>query len=392
MLAALTGAAARKLRAFVNCLRQVIDLVSGKDVTTPVIPIVLSGGGGTRLWPLSQPSRPKQLWPLVSTRTLLQETLGRLAALRPPGAPPIIVCNERHSAQVAAQVRDVGVTPHALVLEPVGRNSAPAVTVAALLARASAAPATLLLVLPADHVIQDAEAFAAAVLAAMTPAAAGHLVTFGIVPTAPATGYGYIRRGQEHGSWANVAQFVEKPDRETARGYLESGRYLWNSGMFLFSVGAWLREMELHAPALLSACERAVAEVALEDGVLRLGAEFRNCESISVDYAVMEKTTRAAVVPLVAGWSDIGSWSALHDVLAKDSDGNVVSGDALLVGCRDTYVVAHRRTVAAVGLDGVIVVETPDAVLVVARDHAERVKVVAEKIAARTSVATDVKA
>jgi mannose-1-phosphate guanylyltransferase/mannose-6-phosphate isomerase len=352
-------------------------------VNGSVTPVVLSGGSGTRLWPLSRAERPKQMLALVSNRTLLQETLLRLAAFRPPPAAPLIVCNDAHFAQVRAQVAEVGVAPAAVVLEPVGRNSAPAVTIAALLS-ARSADDPLLLVLPADHVILDAEAFAAAVSAASVPARAGNLVTFGVVPTHPATGYGYVRRGEEHAGWASVAQFVEKPNLDTARKYLESGRYLWNSGMFLFTASAWLRELRQHAPDVLAACERVLEGAAVVGGVLRLGAEFARCPSISVDYAVLEKTSRAAVVPLVAGWSDIGSWPALHDVLAKDDEGNVTIGDALLRNCRDVYVAAHSRTVAAIGIDGVIVVETPEAVLVVKREHAESVKEVAEALAQRS--------
>jgi mannose-1-phosphate guanylyltransferase/mannose-6-phosphate isomerase len=317
---------------------------------------------------------------------LLQETLVRLTALQPPPAAPFIVCNEAHFAQVAAQASAVGAVPGALVLEPVGRNSAPALTVAALLAaRTAGVSDPLLLVLPADHVIVDIDAFAAAVAAASVPAAAGYLVTFGVVPTTAATGYGYIRRGEEFGGWAKVAEFVEKPDRETARRYLESGRYLWNGGMFLVAASAWLREARQHAPELTAACERALRAASIVDGVVRLGVEFRSCPSISIDYAVMEKTERAAVVPLVAGWSDIGSWAALHDVLLKDEHGNVAVGDALLRECRDTYVAAHSRTVAAVGLRGVVVVETANVVLVVAREHAEAVREIAEALASRSS-------
>jgi mannose-1-phosphate guanylyltransferase/mannose-6-phosphate isomerase len=269
-----------------------------------------------------------------------------------------------------------------LVLEPVGRNSAPAAAIAALRARGAVGAGVdpLLLVLPADHVIADPAAFAAAVEVALEPAAAGYLTTFGVVPTAPATGYGYIRRAGGGGRWSAIAQFAEKPSLETAKAYVRSGEYLWNSGMFLFAASAWLEELGRYAPALLRGCEVALAEVATNhEGVTRLGAAFRACPADSIDYAVMEKTTRASVVPLSAGWSDVGSWASLHDVLAKDSDGNAVSGNVLLDGCRDTCVVARDRLVAAIGLEGVVIVETEDAVLVVAREHAESVKRVAER-------------
>jgi mannose-1-phosphate guanylyltransferase/mannose-6-phosphate isomerase len=207
------------------------------------------------------------------------------------------------------------------------------------------------------------------------------LTTFGVVPTAPATGYGYIRRAGGGGRWSAIAQFAEKPDLATAQAYVQSGEYLWNSGMFLFAASAWLEELGRHAAALLRGCEAALAEIATDrEGVTRLGAAFRDCPADSIDYAVMEKTARAAVVPLSAGWSDVGSWSSLHDVLAKDRDGNAVRGNAVLEGCRDTYVVAGVRLVAAIGLEGVVIVETEDAVLVVAREHAETVKRIAERV------------
>jgi mannose-1-phosphate guanylyltransferase/mannose-6-phosphate isomerase len=205
------------------------------------------------------------------------------------------------------------------------------------------------------------------------------------VPTAPATGYGYIRCGESHRTWSRVAAFVEKPDAPTAQRYLESGQYLWNSGMFLFSASAWLAELRAHAPAMLAACERAVAAAQVVDGVMRLDEAFADCPATSVDYAVMEKTARAAVVPLDAGWSDVGSWAALHDAVAKDASGNAAVGDVLLRSCRDTYVVAKSRTVVAIGLEGVVIVETADAVLVVAREHAEAVKEVADALTKRPS-------
>jgi mannose-1-phosphate guanylyltransferase/mannose-6-phosphate isomerase len=358
-------------------------------MTQQIVPVVLCGGSGTRLWPLSSPQRPKQLLPLTGNRTLLQETLLRLDHLRASVLPPIVVCNERHERDVVAQVDAVS-SRGLIVLEPVGRNSAPAATIAALLTRTVAADA-LLLVLPADHVIKNATAFGAAIDAALEPAAAGYLTTFGVVPTAPATGYGYIRRAAGTGSWSRVAEFAEKPDLATAERYLASGQYLWNSGMFLFSAGVWLEELGRHAPGVLRGCEAAAAEVAPDEaGVVRLGAAFRACPADSIDYAVMEKTNRAAVVPFSAGWSDVGSWSSLHDVLQKDGDGNTVSGDVILDSCRDTYVVAQGRTVAAVGLDGIVIVATDDAILVVDRERAEDVKRIAELVNRKSAeTATD---
>jgi mannose-1-phosphate guanylyltransferase/mannose-6-phosphate isomerase len=321
---------------------------------------------------------------LVSEHTMLQDTLLRLRELEVSMAPPVIVCNERHGTLVAAQTRALGQPSGAVVLEPIGRNSAPAATIAALVARELVDDEEpLLLVLPADHVIAEPAAFAAAVAAAVAPASAGYLTTFGVVPTEPATGYGYIRRGADRAGWSQVAEFVEKPDAATARGYLDSGQYLWNSGMFLFAASAWLDELRTHAPQMLAACEQTLAAAMRADEFVRLGSSFAACPADSIDYAVMEKTARAAVVSLAAGWSDVGSWASLHDALPKDSNGNVASGDVILESCRDTYVSAQSRLVAAIGLEGVAIVETEDAVLVVKREHAESVKRVAELVGKR---------
>jgi len=229
-------------------------------------------------------------------------------------------------------------------------------------------------------VILDEPAFRAAVEAAVIPASDGYLVTFGVFPDRPETGYGYLLRGGERGKWAELEKFVEKPDLATAKTYVDSGRYLWNSGMFLFSAKTFLKELAAHAPAIHAACERAVAEAAVDADFLRLGAAFAACPADSVDYAVMEHTPRAAVVPLAAGWSDVGSWTALHDVLEKDADGNTTTGDVLLESCRGTYAVARSRLVALVGVTDVIVVETGDAVLVVARERAQDVKKIVDAL------------
>ena len=349
-----------------------------------VVPVILCGGSGTRLWPLSGADAPKQFLRLVSEHTMLQDTLLRLREQQVSIAPPVIVCNERHGLLVAAQARALNQTLGAVVLEPMGRNSAPAVTIAALLARERTDDGNaLLLVLPADHVIAQPEAFAAAVHAAVEPARAGYLTTFGVVPTEPATGYGYIRRGPDRGGWSEVAQFVEKPDAATAQAYLESGQYLWNSGMFLFAASAWLGELGTHAPQMLAACEQTLAAATRADEFVRLGAQFAECPADSLDYSVMEKTTRAAIVSLAAGWSDVGSWASLHDALPKDANGNVARGDVVLDACRDTYASSQHRLVAAIGLEGVAIVETEDAVLVVKHEHAESVKRVAELVGKR---------
>ena len=354
-----------------------------------IVPIILSGGSGTRLWPLSRESTPKQLLRLVTGHTLLQDTALRVARLGIAAAdvaPPLVVCSALHVELVSAQLRAVEVAPAAILLEPAGRNSAPAIAAAALHCVRTIAPSgvePLLLVLPSDHVLLDVPAFASALEAALEPAKEGRLVTFGVVPDRAETGYGYLRRGAERGGWAGLDAFVEKPDRATAQSYVDSGRYLWNSGMFLFPAHALLRELAEHASALSAAAERALEQAEVENGFVRLGPAFLDCPSISIDYAVMEKTRRAALVPLAAGWSDVGSWAALHDVLPKDRDGNVAAGDVMIESSTNTYVAAHSRLVVAIGLHDVVIVETDDAVLVVAREHAERVKQVVEALRSR---------
>jgi mannose-1-phosphate guanylyltransferase/mannose-6-phosphate isomerase len=352
----------------------------------PLVPVILSGGSGTRLWPLSRDARPKQFLQLVGDRSLFQQAVLRTRGVKIPVLDPLVVCNEAHRFIVAEQLRELGSQPTAVVLEPVGRNTAPAVAVAALIAQRAAAQKgddPLLLVLPADHLVRDVAGFAAAVAAAAEAAAAGHLVTFGIVPDRPETGYGYLLRGADRGRWSLLERFVEKPDLPTAERYVASGRYLWNSGMFVLGAGAYLRELDRHAPAMLAACREAVKTASVDADFTRLGAAFAAGPADSIDYAVMEKTDRAAVVPLDAGWNDVGSWSALYDVLDKDGAGNVAVGDAIVEQCRDTYVLASSRTVAAVGLANVVVVETPDAVLVIARDAAQSVKKVVDRLRTR---------
>jgi mannose-1-phosphate guanylyltransferase / mannose-6-phosphate isomerase len=356
-------------------------------VTRTVIPVILSGGSGTRLWPLSRAERPKQFLRLVGEQTLLQDTLARTRGLGERLGPPIIVCNAVHRFLVAEQLLELGIEPQAIVLEPAGRNTAPAVAVAALLARNAAAPGAepILLVLPADHVIRDRAAFTGAVETAIDAAAAGNLVTFGIVPDSAETGYGYIAQGEAQGSWSLVERFVEKPDLVTAESYLASGRYLWNSGMFVFSADAYLRELGRHAPAIVEACSAAIGEAHVDSDFTRLGDAFEACPSDSIDYAVMENTDRAVVVALDAGWSDVGSWAALRDVLESDRDGNVLRGNVIVDGCSRSYVSSETRLVAVLGLDEVIVVETHDAVLVSTAAHCQRVKRVAESLDERRS-------
>jgi len=345
-----------------------------------LIPVILSGGSGARLWPLSRELYPKQLLPLVGKGTMLQETLARLVDVQDVGAP-IIVCNESHRFLVAEQMLQTGVQPHAILLEPTGRNTAPAIAVAAMAAlsdepqpgKRTSDP--LLLILPADHVIRDVAAFRRAVEIGRKGAEEGKLVTFGVVPTKPETGYGYIRRGQGEGPVFPLAQFVEKPDRATAQQYLDSGEYFWNSGMFLLRASIVLEEMRSLAPDIYRACAQAYTHATRDLDFTRLPAkEFGECPSDSFDYAVMEKTARGAVVPLDAGWSDVGSWSALHEAIAADEDGNVRIGDVLTTDSHGCYLQSTSRLVAAVGLKDHVVVETKDAVLVAPKSRVQDVK------------------
>ena len=339
-----------------------------------LIPVILSGGSGTRLWPLSRELYPKQLLPLVAKGTMLQETLARVRDIAEVGAP-IVVCNEHHRFLVAEQLLEAGVTASAIVLEPVGRNTAPAVAIAALVAQAAAADTDpVLLILPADHVIRDIKAFHAAVSVGYQAAQSGQLVTFGIVAHRPETGYGYIRRSPAASAPYPVAQFVEKPNLATAQKYVDSGEYYWNSGMFLFRASVMLSELRAHVPAIYEACTRSLAASKQDLTFTRLPAkEFGECPSDSIDYAVMEKTRHAVVVPLDAGWSDVGSWSALHEAIPADSEGNVCIGDVLIEDSQRCYIQSTSRLVAAVGLKDHIVVETKDAVLVAPKDRVQDV-------------------
>jgi len=343
-----------------------------------IVPVILSGGSGTRLWPLSREHYPKQLLALAGEQTLLQETAMRLDGLQNQAAP-IVVCNEEHRFLVAEQLRAIDRKPRDILLEPVGRNTAPALTLAAL----ATEPDSVMLVMPADHVIHDRAAFHAAVQTGYAEAASGRLVTFGIVPTQPETGYGYIRKGPmlASGSVYKVGQFVEKPDATTARGYLNSGEYLWNSGMFMMTAGRWLEEIRRFRPDIAEACAGAWREGTRDMDFLRIGKDmFSRCPSDSIDYAVMERTDAAVVIPLDAGWSDIGAWSAIWETSSHDAQGNVMQGDVYAHDTHNTLVIAKHRLVATVGLDGIIVVETPDAVLVAHKDHSQDVKEIVTRL------------
>ena len=344
-----------------------------------IVPVILAGGAGTRLWPLSRELHPKQLLQLTGHHSMIQSTLDRLEGLADL-APPVVICNESHRFMIAEQLREIGIRPQTIMLEPVGRNTAPAIAAVALyLARQSRQDD--LLVLPADHHIEHPAVFHRAVVAGRELTARKLLTTFGIVPTAPETGYGYIQKGEALDTGdggdqtAAIEAFVEKPDRQTAAGYLASGRYLWNSGMFLFRTDTILEEMQRCAPEILGACEEAVGCAATDLDFFRLDPPaFADCPSDSIDYAVMEKTDRGAVVPLDAGWNDLGSWEALWEVGAKDGAGNVTSGDTLLHNVTQSYVLADSRLVSAVGVDRHIIVETADAVFVCPRDRVQDVK------------------
>jgi len=350
-----------------------------------LVPVILSGGSGTRLWPLSRKLFPKQLLPLTSELTMLQETVRRVRGLSSADAPvdaPIVVCNEEHRFLVAEQLRQIDATARGILLEPVGRNTAPAVAVAAarILEQCESGEDPVLLVLPADHVIRDAAAFKAAVEQGRKLAGKGSLVTFGIVPDAPVTGYGYIRAQASKGP-SPISEFIEKPDVATAQRYLESGEYFWNSGMFMFRASRYVEELRQHRADIVSACVTAVAGAEADLDFIRLDHDaFEACPADSVDYAVMEKTDAGVVVPLDAGWSDVGSWSALHDVSPKDTHGNVTVGDVLVEDTRDCYLYSSDRLLAAVGLEDCIVVETKDAVLVAPRSRVQDVKLLVERL------------
>lgn len=347
-----------------------------------ITPVLLSGGAGTRLWPVSRALYPKQLLPMAAQRSMLQETVLRFSHL--DGVqPPLVICNDEHRFTIAAQLQDLGVTPAAIVLEPVGRNTAPAAAVAALML-SKTSPDSLMLIAPSDHVIDDRAAFHAALRTGATPAQRGHLVTFGITPAHAETGYGYIHRGDEiadaPGSF-RVAQFVEKPDRATAETLLKDGNYFWNSGMFLLSPENYLEELSAHAPDVLQSAAEALRHAKRDLDFLRLDPEaFGRMRSISIDYAVMERTQNAAVVPASIGWSDIGSWSMIWARGAKDAAGNSVSGDVLLADARNNYIRSEERLIAALGVDDLIIVDTRDAVLVTRRNRDQDVKLLVEQL------------
>ncbi|MBI5164400.1 MAG: mannose-1-phosphate guanylyltransferase/mannose-6-phosphate isomerase [Magnetospirillum sp.] len=341
-----------------------------------VVPVILSGGAGTRLWPLSRELRPKQLLPLTSDQTPLQDTAQRI------DGRPVVVCNHEHRFIVAEQLREIGIEPRAVIIEPVGRNTAPAAAVAALLLESE--PEALMLVMPSDHLVRDPDAFRAAVAKAVPLAKAGRLVTFGIRPTEPNTGYGYIKSGPPLDGGFAVERFVEKPDLDTAKGYLASGAYLWNSGIFLFPARGYLAELARRHGEMVEGCRRALAEGSSDLFFFRLGdAAFAALAGQSIDYGVMEHTDKAAVVPVDMGWSDIGSWSALWQETPHDAAGNALLGDVIALDTTNTYVRTERQLVATIGLRDLVVVATDDAVLIADKAHDQKVKQVVEALKAK---------
>ena len=342
-------------------------------------PVLLSGGVGSRLWPVSRETHPKQFLPLAGELSMLQETLQRTSGMEE--AAPVVVCNEEHRFMVAEQLRQVNIKAGALILEPEGRNTAPAVALAAIQALASD-PQALLLVLPADHLIQDVAAFAAAVDRAIPLAEQGRLMTFGVVPSSPETGYGYIKCGAALDTdLYNLERFVEKPDAATAQTYVDGGNHVWNSGMFLLSAATYLEQLGAHAPSILDCCRQAMDGASTDMDFVRPDAKaFLQCPSDSIDYAVMEKTDVGGVVSLDCGWSDVGAWSALWDVAERDSDGNVCKGDVMLDNCSDSYFRSDSRLLAATGVANLVVVETADAVLVADRSRVQDVKRIVNRL------------
>jgi len=348
-----------------------------------VFPVILSGGVGSRLWPTSRALYPKQLLPLVSERSMLQETAVRVTA-NPLFAAPMVISNEDHRFIIASQMLELGISPLAHVLEPEGRNTAPAAAVAAEIALAEADDA-ILLVLPADHHIGDQAAFLAAIEAGAELAEQGRLVAFGIIPTAPESGYGYIKEGENIGAsrGRDVAQFVEKPAVEVAKQYLAEGGYYWNAGIFMFRADRILEEMTQYCPDIRTYAAEAVKRGTRDHDFFRLdGATFGQCPSDSIDYAVMEHTRAAAVIPVDMDWSDIGSWSALWEIGQKDKAGNVCSGDVLLHDCDNNYIRAENNLIAAVGVSDLVIVETGDVVMVAPRNRVQEVKTLVQQVAA----------
>ena len=347
-----------------------------------IIPVILSGGSGTRLWPLSRKEYPKQYLPLAGGNTMLQETILRLNGLDNL-ADPIIVCNAGHRFLVAEQCQQIGVKNPTILLEPVGRNTAPAIAAAAMQSLKDSDDSSLL-VLSADHVIQDVDAFHKAINIANQQAQSGKLATFGIVPTDANTGYGYIKASKESGNdVCKVEEFVEKPDLKTAEFYLEQGSYLWNSGMFMFQARTFIDELITHAPNIVASVNNAVNNATQDLDFIRLEKQaFESSPSDSIDYALMEKSNNVMVVTLDAQWNDIGAWSALYEIGKKDSQGNVIKGDVIAQDTTNTYINADHHLVATIGVDNLIIIDTPDATFIATQDKVQEVKSIVESLQA----------
>lgn len=346
-----------------------------------LLPVIMAGGSGSRLWPLSRSLYPKQFISLTSKKTMLQETIARLENLE--HQPPLFICNEEHRFIVAEQLRQENVKHNGIILEPVGRNTAPAIALAAIHALQNGDD-PLLLVLAADHVIQDNVAFTNAIKTAMEAAQNGALITFGIEPTTPETGYGYIKKGNSiNNKLYHVASFVEKPDLITAEAYLASGEYLWNSGMFLFKASRYLEELKKHCPNILQTCELAMQDACNDLDFIRIKKDtFHTCPDNSIDYAVMEKAEDVLVIPMNAGWSDVGSFSSLWEVSSKDINSNAIIGDVLTENTTNSYIYAQNKLVTTVGIDNLVIVETKDAVLVANKDNVQDVKNIVNQLKA----------
>jgi len=350
---------------------------------TQLVPVILSGGSGSRLWPLSRAQRPKQFLSLTGDNSLFQQTLERVCDIEGHQAQlsPIVVANTDHRFLVAEQCRELAIEPMSLILEPVARNTAPAIAVAAMAAMQKADD-PVMLVLPSDHTFSDVAAFHSAVGVGLLAAQGGSMVVFGITPTYPETGYGYVkaRKADDHGVHA-VEAFVEKPNLELARSYIEQGGYYWNSGMFMFRASVYLQELTRYRPEMVKACQGAWDESTIDLEFVRLNKEaFASSPSDSIDFAVMEKTNKAVVIPLDAGWSDVGAWSAVWQVQDRDTSGNAIKGDVLIESSTNSYVNAQSRMVAIVGMDNVVVVETSDAVLVMNKDRSQDVKKLVDQL------------
>ncbi|ENG4186242.1 mannose-1-phosphate guanylyltransferase/mannose-6-phosphate isomerase [Providencia rettgeri] len=344
-----------------------------------LLPVIMAGGSGSRLWPLSRSLYPKQFISLTSKKTMLQETIGRLDTLK--HKPPMFICNEEHRFIVAEQLRQENYKHSGIILEPIGRNTAPAIALAAIKAVQSGDD-PLLLILAADHVIQNPSAFTQAIKQSINAAEQGNLITFGIVPTCPETGYGYIKKGNSiDNNVYTVDSFVEKPNLDTANSYLASKEYLWNSGMFLFKASCYLDELRKHCPDILSSCELAMNNSLNDLDFIRIKSEvFSVCPDNSIDYAVMEHADNVLVVPMDAGWSDVGSFSSLWEVSPKDNESNVIIGDVLTENTTNSYIYSQNKLVSTVGIDNLVIVETKDAVLVANKNNVQDVKSIVNQL------------